>query len=136
MFSFGPTVNEALVSGAIDIGFVGDMPSVSLAAVDAPITVISRQSVFRGTIIAATKSDIKTLADLKGKKVHGPVGSSIYLASLAMLEKVGLKPGSDVEIINMGLQTSPTPSVPARSTQPLSEIRGSRISSKRDLLES
>jgi sulfonate transport system substrate-binding protein len=102
MFSFGPAVNEALVSGAIDIGFVGDMPSVSLAAVNAPITVIGRQSVFRGAIIAATKSDIKTLADLKGKKVHGPVGSSIYLASLAMLEKAGLKPGSDVEIINMG----------------------------------
>jgi ABC-type nitrate/sulfonate/bicarbonate transport system substrate-binding protein len=78
------------------------MPSVSLAAVNAPITVISRQSVFRGAIIAATKSNIKTLADLKGKKVHGPVGSSIYLASLAMLEKVGLTPGSDVEIIKHG----------------------------------
>ena len=102
MFSFGPAVNEALVSGAIDIGFVGDMPSVSLAAVNAPITVIGRQSVFRGAIIASTKSDIKTLADLKGKKVHGPVGSSIYLAALAMLEKAGLKPGPDVEIVNMG----------------------------------
>src|SRR5207253_11473406 len=48
MFSFGPAVNEALVSGALDIGFIGDMPSVSLAAVNAPITVIGRQSVFRG----------------------------------------------------------------------------------------
>jgi ABC-type nitrate/sulfonate/bicarbonate transport system substrate-binding protein len=102
MFSFGPAVNEALVSGALDVGFIGDMPSVSLAAVDAPITVIGRQSVFRGAIVASTKSDIKTLADLKGKKVHGPVGSSIYLAALAMLEKAGLKPGTDVEVTNMG----------------------------------
>jgi ABC-type nitrate/sulfonate/bicarbonate transport system substrate-binding protein len=102
MFSFGPAVNEALVSGAIDVGFVGDMPSVSLAAVNAPITVIGRQSVFRGAIIAASKSDIKTLADLKGRKLYGPVGSSIYLAALAMLEKAGLRPGTDVEIINMG----------------------------------
>src|SRR3954451_5240223 len=30
MFSFGPAVNEALLSGAIDVGFIGDMPSVSL----------------------------------------------------------------------------------------------------------
>jgi sulfonate transport system substrate-binding protein len=30
------------------------------------------------------------------------VGSSIYLATLAMLEKAGLKPGTDVEITNMG----------------------------------
>jgi ABC-type nitrate/sulfonate/bicarbonate transport system substrate-binding protein len=102
MFSFGPAVNEALVSAAVDVGFIGDMPSVSLAAVNSPTTVIGRQSVFRGAIVASTKSDIKTLADLKGKKVHGPVGSSIYLATLAILENAGLKPGTDVEITNMG----------------------------------
>jgi ABC-type nitrate/sulfonate/bicarbonate transport system substrate-binding protein len=102
MFSFGPAVNEALVSGAVDIGFIGDMPSVSLAAVNAPISVIGRQSVFRGAILASAKSDIKQLSDLKGKKLHGPVGSSIYLAALAMLERANLKPGSDVEITNMG----------------------------------
>ena len=102
MFSFGPAVNEALVSGALDVGFIGDMPSVSLAAVNAPTTVIGRQSVFRGAIVASTKSDIKTLADLKGKQLYGPVGSSIYLAALAMLEKAHLKPGTDVEVTNMG----------------------------------
>ena len=102
MFSFGPAVNEALVSGALDIGFIGDMPSVSLAAVNARTTVIGRQSVFRGAIVASTKSDIKTLGDLKGKKIHGPIGSSIYLAALAMLEKASLKPATDVEVTNMG----------------------------------
>jgi sulfonate transport system substrate-binding protein len=64
--------------------------------------VIGRQSTFRGAVVASTKSDIKTIADLKGRKVHGPFGSSIYLATLAMIEKAGLKPGTDVEIINMG----------------------------------
>jgi ABC-type nitrate/sulfonate/bicarbonate transport system substrate-binding protein len=102
MFSFGPAVNEALVSGALDIGFIGDMPSVSLAAVNAPITVVARQSVFRGAIVASAKSGIKTVGDLKGKEIHGPVGSSIYLAALAMLEKENLKPGTDVEVTNMG----------------------------------
>lgn len=102
MFSFGPAVNEALVSGAIDVGFIGDMPSVSLIAVNSPVTIIGRQSVFRGAIVASVKSDIKTLADLKGKKLHGPVGSSIYLAALAMVEKAGLKPGTDVQMTNMG----------------------------------
>lgn len=102
MFTYGPAVNEALVSGAIDVGFVGDMPSVSLAAVNSPTTVIGRQSVFRGAILASTKSDIKTLADLKGKQLSGPFGSSIYLAALSMLEKGGLKPGQDVKMVNMG----------------------------------
>jgi hypothetical protein len=41
MFSFGPAVNEALVSGSIDVGFIGDMPSVSLAAAGAPTSVIA-----------------------------------------------------------------------------------------------
>jgi sulfonate transport system substrate-binding protein len=102
MFSFGPAVNEALVSGAIDVGFIGDMPSVSLAAAGGPTTIIARQSTFRGSIIASTKSDIKTVADLKGKSLYGPTGSSIYLAALAMLDGAKLKPGTDVQVVNMG----------------------------------
>lgn len=102
MFSFGPAVNEALVGGSIDVGFIGDMPSVSLAVANAPTTVIGRQSVFRGSILATAKSGIKELKDLKGKKLYGPVGSSIYLASVSMLEKAGLKAGKDVEIVHMG----------------------------------
>lgn len=102
MFSFGPAVNEALVGGSIDVGFIGDMPSVSLAVANAPTTVIGRQSVFRGSILATPKSGINELKDLKGKKLYGPVGSSIYLASISMLEKAGLKPGKDVELVHMG----------------------------------
>lgn len=101
MFSFGPAVNEALVSGAIDIGFIGDMPSVSLAAVGAPTTVVARESTFRGAIVATPKSGIKSVADLKGKQLYGPVGSGIYLSAMAMLAGAGLKPGSDVDVVNM-----------------------------------
>jgi len=102
MFSFGPAVNEALVSGAVDVGFIGDMPSVALANANAPTTVIGRQSVFRGSIVASTKSGITTMAALKGKKLYGPVGSSIFLAAQDMLAKAGLTPGKDVQIIHMG----------------------------------
>ncbi len=102
MFSYGPAVNEALIAGAIDVGFIGDMPSVSLLATGAPITIIAKQSVFRGSIVASTKSEIKTLADLKGKKLYGPYGSSIYRAAQTMLQDAGLKPGKDVELVNMG----------------------------------
>src|SRR5260370_4230612 len=53
MFPFGPAVNEALVSGALDIGFIGDMPSGSLAAVNAPPPAVGRPSVFRGAIVSS-----------------------------------------------------------------------------------
>lgn len=102
MFSYGPAVNEALVAGAIDVGFIGDMPSVLLTAAGAPVTVVARQSVFRGSIVASTKSNIKKIEDLKGKKLYGPFGSSIYLSAVDMLKQAGLQPGKDVEIVNMG----------------------------------
>src|SRR6185503_11653534 len=102
MFSFGPAVNEALVGGSIDVGFIGDMPSVSLAVANAPTTVVGRQSVFRGSILATPKSGVNELKDLRGKKLYGPVGSSIYLASIGMLGRAGLKAGKDVEIVHMG----------------------------------
>src|SRR5829696_5924827 len=72
MFSFGPAVNEALVSGAIDVGFIGDMPSISLAVAGAPTVIVARQSTFRGSIIASPKSGISSISDLKGKKLYGP----------------------------------------------------------------
>lgn len=102
LFAFGPAVNEALVSGAIDVGFVGDMPSVSLAAANAPTRVIARQSVFRGALMATTKSNIKSVADLKGRQIYGPHGSSVYLMALAMLEQAGLKPAQDAQLVHMG----------------------------------
>lgn len=102
MFSAGPAVNEALASGAIDVGFIGDMPSVTLAAAGAPITVVARQSVFRGAIVASGASGMTKLADLRGRKLYGPVGTGIYLAAMAMLKDAGLVPGKDVEVVNMG----------------------------------
>jgi len=102
MFTYGPAVNEALISGAIDVGFVGDMPSVSLLATGAPVSIVARQSVFRGSILSAAKSGIHSLTDLKGQKIYGPYGSSIYRSALNMITESRLQPGRDVEVVNMG----------------------------------
>lgn len=101
MFSFGPAVNEGLISGAIDLGFIGDLPSVSLTATGAPISIIGRMSTFRGSILATPESGITGVAGLRGKRLYGPVGSGIHLAALGMLQGAGLTPGRDVEVINM-----------------------------------
>ena len=102
MFTYGPAMNEALISGAIDVGFIGDMPSVSLLATGAPVSIVARQSVFRGSILSAAKSGIRSLTDLKGHKIYGPYGSSIYRSALNMITESGLQPGRDVEVVNMG----------------------------------
>lgn len=100
-FSSGAAVNEALTAGAIDVGFNGDMPSLALAMAHAPVKVIGRQSQFRAALMATTKSNIKTLADLKGKQVFGPYGTSIHPMALDMLRQVGLRPGQDCQFVNM-----------------------------------
>ena len=102
MFTYGPAVNEALISGAIDVGFIGDMPSVSLLATGAAVSIVARQSVFRGSILSAASSSIHSLTDLKGRKIYGPYGSSIYRSALNMITESGLQPGRDVEVVNMG----------------------------------
>lgn len=101
MFTFGPPVNEALVSGAIDIGVLGDLPSISLATIGAPIKVIARTTNFGAGILASPQSSIQSIKDLKGKKLYGPVGTSAFLAVRDLLAQNGLEPGKDVEIINL-----------------------------------
>lgn len=101
MFTLGPPVNEALVSNAIDVGLVGDMPSISLAAAGAPVVMVGRQTSFATGILSSTKSNIKTVADLKGTKLYGPYGTSAYLSAQNILEANHLTPGKDVEMINL-----------------------------------
>jgi len=66
----------------------------------APVKVIGRQSQFKAALLATTKSSIKSLADLKGKQVYGPYGTSIHLMALDMLRQAGLG-SADARFVNM-----------------------------------
>lgn len=101
MFTFGPPVNEALVSGAIDIGVLGDLPSISLTAIGAPVKIIARTTNFGAGILTSPQSRIQSIKDLKGKKIYGPVGTAAFLAVRDLLAQNGLEAGKDVEIINL-----------------------------------
>lgn len=107
MFTFGPPVNEALVSGVLDIGIIGDLPSISLATIGAPVRIIARTTNFRAGILVAPDSQIKSIADLKGKKLYGPSGTSAFLAARGILEENGLVAGTDVELINLAFGEIP-----------------------------
>jgi len=102
MLNSSPAVNEALVSGAIDVGFVSDFAAITIMAVGAPVVAIGHQSSFRGALMATPASGIKRLEDLKGKTVYGLFGVTVYQTAQEMVRKVGLVPGKDVTFINMG----------------------------------
>jgi sulfonate transport system substrate-binding protein len=91
-FTSGPPLLEALNAGAIDLGGVGNTPPLFAAAVKSKIEVVSgaRMGAKGDTIVVPKDSPIKSVADLKGKKVAVAEGSSANYNLLAQLAKAGL----------------------------------------------
>ena len=91
-FTSGPPLMEALNAGAIDVGGVGNTPPLFAAAGKSKIEVVSGAAMgAKGdTIVVPKDSSIKSVADLKGKKVAVADGSSANYNLLAQLGKAGL----------------------------------------------
>src|SRR5215468_1420371 len=89
----GPT--KALLTHSIDVAFAAPASGAfTLGADGAPVEVVLATQVAEATFVAKDGSPIKTLADLRGKKVGmSPVGSATYAIVAAVLDKnIGLKP--------------------------------------------
>ena len=92
-FNAGPVQLEALNVGAIDFGDVGEAPPIFAQAAGAPL-VYAGATVPRPrleAVIVPKDSPIKTLADLKGKKIAYNKGSNVQYFLVKLLEKHGLK---------------------------------------------
>jgi len=91
-FQFGPPLLEAINVGAVDFGFVGDSPPIFAQAGGARIKYVAAVKSDGNTqaIIVPKDSPIKTIADLKGKRVAFGKGSSAHNLLVAALEKAGL----------------------------------------------
>lgn len=98
-FTSGPPLLEALSSGAIHVGGVGNTPPIFAAAGQAEFQAI-QAATYGGTgdaIVVPPGSAITSVADLKGKTVGVAEGSSANYHLLAQLQKAGLSI-SDVEV--------------------------------------
>lgn len=92
-FSSGPPLLEALNAGAIDYGYTGDSPPIFAQAARANLLYVAAQPSAGSTsaILIKDGSSIRTLADLKGKKVAFTKASSAHNVTIAALEKAGLQ---------------------------------------------
>jgi sulfonate transport system substrate-binding protein len=97
-FTAGPPLVEALNVGSVHIGWTGDAPPIFGQSAGANITYLARlPSTGLGEgVITHADSDIKSLADLKGKKVAFGKGTSANNVIVAAVEKAGLQ-FSDIE---------------------------------------
>lgn len=99
-FTAGPVQLEALNVGSIDFGDVGEAPPIFAQAAGAPL-VYAGATVPRPkleAIIVPKGSSIKTIADLKGKKIAYNKGSNVQYFLVKLLQKNGLQ-YSDVQSI-------------------------------------
>ncbi|MDP9152810.1 MAG: sulfonate ABC transporter substrate-binding protein [Pseudomonadota bacterium] len=91
-FPAGPQLLEGLNVGAIDFGYVGEAPPVfaQAAGADFVYTAYELPTPHAEGVVVAQDSPIKTVADLKGKKVAFNKGSDVHWFIVALLRKHGL----------------------------------------------
>ena len=90
-FSSGPPMLEAMAVGSVDYGAVGDTPPIFAQSAGAAIVYAAGQPITNGQgILVQHNSPIRSIADLKGKRVGFTRGSSAHNLVVQTLEKAGL----------------------------------------------
>ncbi|MBW7900743.1 MAG: sulfonate ABC transporter substrate-binding protein [Rhodocyclaceae bacterium] len=92
-FPAGPQLLEGLNVGAIDFGYVGEAPPIFAQAAGANFVYVGTEepSPAAEAVLVPKNSPIKSVAELKGKKVALNKGSNVHYLLVKLLEKHGLK---------------------------------------------
>jgi len=91
-FPAGPALLEALNVGSIDLGSVGEAPPIFALAAGANFVYVANEppSPASEAIVVGPHSILRTVAELKGKKVALNRGSNVHFLLLKALEKAGV----------------------------------------------
>jgi sulfonate transport system substrate-binding protein len=92
-FPAGPQLLEGLNVGSIDFGTAGEAPPIFAQAAGADLVYVGNEPAASAgeAILVPKDSPIKTLADLKGKKVALNKGSNVHFLLVKLLEKAGVQ---------------------------------------------
>lgn len=96
-FQDGPTIIAAMESESIDIGYIGQ--GVHKLCIDGKASIFALSHISNGDAVIGGK-DVKTIADLNGKKVAYSSGTSSEDILQKTLAKEGMKL-SDIEAVDM-----------------------------------
>ncbi|MFF9500186.1 ABC transporter substrate-binding protein [Streptomyces sp. NPDC014656] len=107
-YATGAPITARMTAGKIDIGSMGDFPLLLNAArgrqLKEPTRLVSVTGYnLRGglnTVVTGPGSELRTLADLKGKRVSTSVGSAADGTLVRALRRAGLDPAKDVSKLN------------------------------------
>lgn len=101
-FPAGPQLLEALAVGSLELGMTGDSPPVFAQAANKDLFYVGIEppKPLSSAVLVAGHSPLRTLQDLKGKRVAFQKGSSAHYLTVATLEKAGLQ-WSDITPIHV-----------------------------------
>nr|WP_245182448.1 sulfonate ABC transporter substrate-binding protein [Glaciimonas immobilis] len=91
-FSAGPQLLEALNVGSVDFGYVGEAPPIIAQAAGADFVYSGYEipTPLAESILVQHDSPIKTVAELKGKKIAFNKGSDVHWLVISQLKKSGI----------------------------------------------
>jgi NitT/TauT family transport system substrate-binding protein len=103
VFAKGLDVMQAIIAGELDVGTTASEAAISGRAGGAPIYVVAGFAKGGARLVARPDVKIKTVRDLKGRKVGVTRGGIQEVLLMAELQKAGLSsapaPGKDVQIV-------------------------------------
>ena len=97
----GPAVNEGFANDQLDFAYQGDLPSLIGRANGLKTKYLLASGARKPLYLAVAKdSGIKSIADLKGRKIALQRGTNGHLAAIKVLEANGLTE-RDVQVVNL-----------------------------------
>jgi NitT/TauT family transport system substrate-binding protein len=103
VFAKGLDVMQAIVAGELDVGTTASEAAISGRASGAPIVVVAGFARGGARLVARPDAGIKTLKDLKGKRVGVTRGAIQEVLLIAGLQQAGMTadpaPGKDVQLV-------------------------------------
>lgn len=101
-FDVGRDVNTAIASGSIDIATIGTPPGTTGIVNNLPYKIYYLHDIIGASeaLVIKETSGINSVADLKGKKIATPFGSTSHFSLLSVLKQNNISE-SDVTILDM-----------------------------------
>jgi len=106
LFTAGRLTLDAVMAGAADMCATAETPMTAAVMSQRPIAIVARMAKATPTTLVNTASGIKSLQDLKGKKLGVSIGSGTEVYLFNVLAKAGLKP-ADATYVNLRPEDMP-----------------------------
>ena len=115
-FTSGPPLNGEMLAGKLDLGALGDFPSILNGVSHAKagkrsVYVAALSNSVHGAgngIVVPVDSPVQSLRDLKGKTISVPFGSAAHAMLLRAIRDLGWDPERDVQIVSQAPEVGGT----------------------------